>query len=212
MHIHSFEFGPFAENTYVLVDPETRKAIVVDPGCSNPREEQELKYWIESQNITITNVLLTHAHVDHIMGCRFVCDTFKVGITMHKEDLFLLEKGPRIGMMYGFPVKEAPAPERFLAHGDIFTFGRAGLQVLFTPGHSPGGISFVHTSSKSIFSGDVLFKGSIGRTDLPGGSFDVLINSIKSQLFVYEDDYKVYSGHGEVTTIGEERRFNPFLK
>ncbi|MCG9911418.1 MAG: MBL fold metallo-hydrolase [Flavobacteriales bacterium] len=212
MHIHSFEFGPFAENTYVLSDPETQMAIVVDPGCSNPHEEQELKDWIESQNITIANVLLTHAHVDHVMGCRFVCDAFKVGITMHKEDLFLLEKGPQIGMMYGFPVKEAPAPEHFLSPGDIFTFGQVELQVLFTPGHSPGSISFVHTSSKSIFSGDVLFKGSIGRTDLPGGSFDVLINSIKSQLFVYDDDYKVYSGHGGVTTLGEERRFNPFLK
>ncbi len=211
MHIHSFSFNPFSENTYLLYD-ETGEAVIIDPGCAFPEEEQELLEFITGKGLVVKKVLLTHAHVDHVMGCKFVCNALKVNILMHPEDLFLLQKAPQIGMMYGFPVSESPDPEGFLNHGDVFRFGATELEVAFTPGHSPGSISFIHHASKSVICGDVLFQGSIGRTDLPGGNMETLLNSIRTQIFCLSDDYRVYSGHGPVTTVGAEKKFNPFLK
>ena len=211
MFIQSFTFNPFSENTYVLYD-ETGNAVVLDPGCAFPDEEAELSQFIEQKQLTVKNVLLTHAHVDHIFGCDYVCKTYGVGISMHADDLFLLQRGPQIGLMYGFPVKEAPAPEAYLNHGDIFSFGNTELEILHTPGHSPGSISFVHRDSKSVICGDVLFQGSIGRSDLPGGNLEILLQAIRTQLLPLGDDYQVYNGHGNPTTIGAEKKFNPFLR
>lgn len=211
MHIQSFTFNPFSENTYVLYD-ETGECIILDPGCAFPDEEAELSQFIAAKNLTVKNVLLTHAHVDHIFGCDYVCKTYNVGITMHKDDHFFLQRGPQIGMMYGFPVKEAPEPEAYLNEGDTFTVGNTTLTVLHTPGHSPGSITFIHTDSKSILSGDVLFQGSIGRPDLPGGNLEILLDNIRTKLFILPDDFQVFSGHGPVTTIGIEKKFNPYFK
>jgi hydroxyacylglutathione hydrolase len=211
MQIKSFIFNPFSENTYILYD-DSKACVVVDPGCAFPDEEAELSQFISDNNLIVKNVILTHAHVDHIFGCDYVCKKYGVGITMHKEDLFMLERGPQIGQMYGFVVKESPAPEAYLDHGDSFSFGNTTLEIVHTPGHSPGSISFIHKPSKSVISGDVLFQGSIGRTDLPGGNMEVLLNAIRTQLFPLGDDFEVYSGHGDVTTIASEKRFNPFLR
>jgi len=211
MQIKSFTFNPFSENTYVLYD-ETGEAVVLDPGCAFPDEEAELDEFIKSKNLKIKNVILTHAHVDHIMGCDYVCKKYGVGITMHADDLFMLQRGPQIGLMYGIPVKEAPEPEAFLKHGDTFSFGNTVLEILHTPGHSPGSISFVHKPTKSVICGDVLFQGSIGRTDLPGGNMEVLLDAIRTQLFTLGDDFQVFNGHGNPTTIGTEKKFNPFLR
>lgn len=211
MFIKSFTFNPFSENTYVLYD-ETGEAVVVDPGCAFPDEEAELAAFIKEKGLKIKNILLTHAHVDHIFGCDYVHKTYNVGITMHRDDQFLLQRGPQIGLMYGFPVKEAPEPEAFLEDGDTFSFGNTTLEVLHTPGHSPGSISFIHKPSKSMLSGDVLFKGSIGRTDLPGGDMETLLTAIREKLFPIGDDFQVFSGHGEPTRIAAEKKFNPFLR
>lgn len=211
MEIKSFTFNPFSENTYVLYD-ETKHCVIVDPGCAFPEEEKELLDFVEKKGLTVDKIILTHAHVDHIMGCDFVANRYKVGVVMHADDLFLLERGPQIGTMYGFPVKKSPNPELFLKEGDVFSFGNTLLDVLHTPGHSPGSISFVHNASKSIISGDVLFLQSIGRTDLPGGDLSTLVQAIKTKLFPLGDDYKVYSGHGPVTRIGDEKNLNPFLR
>lgn len=211
MFIRSFTFNPFSENTYVLYD-ETGECVVVDPGCAFPDEEAELDGFIAAQKLTVKQVVLTHAHIDHIIGCDHVCKKYGVGIVMHAEDLPMLQRGPQIGLMYGFPVKEAPQPEAYLKHGDTYSFGHTTLGVLHTPGHSPGSISFVHTPTKSIISGDVLFQGSIGRTDLPGGNMDTLLAAIRTYLFSLDDDFQVFSGHGNPTTIGTEKKFNPFLR
>lgn len=211
MYIQTFSFNPFSENTYLLYD-DSLEAVLIDPGCAFAEEERELKDFIRGKGLTVKNVLLTHAHVDHVMGCKFVCKEFYVSIFMHKNDLFLLQKASQIGMMYGFPVSEPPDPEGFLNHGDVFRFGKTELEVVFTPGHSPGSITFIHHSSKSILCGDVLFRGSIGRTDLPGGNMETLLHSIRTQILSLSDDYKVFSGHGPVTSVGAERKNNPFLK
>lgn len=211
MQIQAFTFNPFSENTYVLYD-ETGEAVLLDPGCAFPEEEKELVEFIAEKKLTVKKILLTHAHIDHILGCRFISKTFGAGIYMHKEDLFLLQRATDIGQMYGVPIAVPPAPEAFLNQGDVFCFGNSHLEVRFTPGHSPGSISFIHHESCSVFSGDVLFSGSIGRTDLPGGSMDVLLNSICAQLLSLPDAYKIFSGHGPVTDIGMEKRQNPFLR
>lgn len=211
MQIRSFTFNPFSENTYVLYD-ETNECVVVDPGCAFADEEAELAQFIQSKNLIVKQILLTHAHVDHIFGCDFVHKTYRVGITMHPDDLFMLQRGPQMGMMYGVPVKQAPEPEAFLQEGESFRFGNTVLEVLHTPGHSPGSITFVHNGSKSILSGDVLFQGSIGRWDLPGGNQEILLENIRKKLFVLPDDFQVYSGHGSPTSIGVEKKFNPFFQ
>jgi hydroxyacylglutathione hydrolase len=210
MQTHAFTFNPFSENTYVLYD-ETGEAVVVDPGCVFPDEEKELGGFIFENKLTVKSILLTHAHIDHVLGCSFVSKTFGVGITMHKEDLFLLQRATDIGRMYGIPVAEPPSPDDFLVGGDMFSFGNSSLEVRFTPGHSPGSISFVHHASRSVFSGDVLFSGSIGRTDLPGGNMDLLLDSIRKQLFSLPDDFTFFSGHGPIGRIGVEKRQNPFF-
>ena len=211
MQIHAFTVNPFSENTYVLYD-ETGEAVLLDPGFSYPEEEKELEDFIIGKKLKLKKILLTHAHIDHVLGCRFVAERFVVGTMMHHNDLFLLQRATDIGRMYGVPVAEPPAPEGFLSHGDVFSFGSTQLEVRFTPGHSPGSISFIHHESRSVFSGDVLFSGSIGRTDLPGGDMDVLLESIRKQLLYLPDDYSVFSGHGQPTQIGIERKQNPFLR
>jgi glyoxylase-like metal-dependent hydrolase (beta-lactamase superfamily II) len=211
MQIRAFTFNPFSENTYVLYD-ETGEAVLVDPGCAFPEEEKELQNFILDNKLTVKKILLTHAHIDHVLGCDFVAKSFGVGVLMHKDDLFLLQRASDIGKMYGVSVAEPPMPEGFMSHGDAFSFGNSTLEVRFTPGHSPGSISFIHLDSRSVFSGDVLFSGSVGRTDLPGGNMDVLLESVRNQLFSLPDDFVVFSGHGPVTNIGTEKRQNPFFK
>lgn len=211
MQIKTFTFNPFSENTYILYD-ETKECVVVDPGCAFPDEEEALSQFIEANELIVKNILLTHAHIDHIFGCDYVHKKYGVGITMHPADEFLLQRGPQMGLMYGFPVKEAPAPEKFLEEGDVFSFGTTHLDVLHTPGHSPGSLSFVHKDSKSVISGDIIFHGSIGRTDLPGGDMEILLQAIRKKIFTLPEDYKIFSGHGPTTYVGQEIKLNPFFR
>ena len=208
--VQSFTFGPFEENTYVLYD-ETKQCIIVDPGCYDANEKRKLADFIESAKLKPVKLLNTHAHIDHILGNNFVAGKYNLQLEMNTHDVKLLLAAPTYGQMWGINCEPSPEPSVLLDEGDEVTFGNSVLEVLFTPGHSEGSISFFSRVDNFVLSGDVLFYGSIGRTDLPGGNFDVLIKSIKEKLFPLGDGCKVYSGHGPSTTIGFERENNPFL-
>ncbi len=210
MRVTPFTFNPFQENTWVLDDG--REAIVVDPGCFDREEEHELGTWFEENGITPVRLVLTHAHIDHVLGCAWMHDRYGLLPWMHRADLPLLHAAERQGRMYGVPCAAPPEPEKFLEAGDTVTLGKESLDVLFVPGHAPGHIALWHPKDRFVISGDVLFQRSIGRTDLPGGNMDTLLSSIREQLFPLGDEVIVHSGHGPDTTIGEERRLNPFLR
>ena len=210
INVHYFAFGPFQENTYVLWD-ETKDCIILDPGNNNATENKKLSDFISQNNLNVKRLILTHAHIDHINGNKYVFDTYGLLPEVHKDDVYFIEKHTASANMYGLTVVQSPMPKEFIKEGDIINFGNSTLQTLHTPGHSPGSISYYNLEDKFIIGGDVLFYGSIGRSDLPMGNHDTLIQSIKEKLMPLGDDMKVYSGHGMPTTIGFERLNNPFL-
>ncbi|MFZ7146144.1 MAG: MBL fold metallo-hydrolase [Bacteroidota bacterium] len=210
LKINSFTFNPFQENTYILSD-ENNQCVIVDPGCYTEEEKSELSDFIESGKLTPLKILLTHAHIDHILGINFLAGKYDLPIVMNSIEIELLRSAGIYGQMWGIQVEPSPDPTEFLKDGDKFRFGNIELEVLFTPGHSPGSLSYFHRPSKQLISGDVLFNGSIGRTDLPGGNFDTLLKSILTKLYTLDEDVVVYSGHGPTTTIGREKRSNPFV-
>lgn len=211
MLIHIFTFNAFAENTYVLYD-ETRECAIVDPGCYDKDEQEALAGFIRTENLTPVRLINTHCHIDHVLGIPFICETYGLQPEIHKGELPVLQYAEQIGLMYGTPVEHMPAPGKFLDEGDIVHFGNTQLEIFYTPGHSPASICFYHRGSKQLISGDVLFKESIGRTDLPGGDYETLMQSIFNKLMILDDDVKVYPGHMDSTEIGTERRWNPFLQ
>jgi glyoxylase-like metal-dependent hydrolase (beta-lactamase superfamily II) len=168
--------------------------------------------YLDRTGIRITGILMTHGHIDHVLGNAFARDTFEVPSYLHSGDKFLYDNTAHQGSMFGISVSPLPETDTFAQEGQRFPVGNNSLKVLYTPGHSPGGVCLIDDAEKIIFPGDVIFKNSIGRTDLAGGDYDTLINSIKTKLFsVCEDDYAIYPGHMEPSTIGQERRHNPFL-
>jgi hydroxyacylglutathione hydrolase len=209
--IESFTFNPFSENTYVLYD-DTKECVVIDPGCSNKTEQQELQDFIKTNELKVVRLLNTHCHIDHVLGNKFVADTYGIPLEIHEDDLPVLRSVPTYSAAYGFPQYQEILPEKFLKEGEDVAFGNTRLQVLLTPGHAPGHVVFYHTESQNLIGGDVLFQRSIGRTDLPGGDYDTLIQSIKTKLFTLPDEVTVHPGHGPSTTIGEEKASNPFLR
>lgn len=210
--VKSFTFFPefFGENTYVLSD-ETAACVVIDPGCHHRHERDELISYIESNGLRVEKVLNTHCHIDHILGNAMLVKRYNVPLVAHKDDLYNLTGAEAFARMYNLSIDPSPQPDEFIVEGDTVRFGTTELEVLFTPGHSRGHVSFFHRESKQVFSGDVLFRDSVGRVDLPGGSAAVLIDSILSKLFPLGDDVKVYAGHMEPTTIGRERLHNPLV-
>lgn len=211
INIHSFTFNPFEENTYILYD-ETKECIIIDPGCYEKFEQEKLTAFIEKQELKPVRLLNTHCHLDHVFGNKFVADLYGLELEMNELDLPILQNAPVAAQLYGIPnVDTSPEPAKFLNEGDVVEFGNSKLDILFTPGHSPGHIVFYNNDQKFVIGGDVLFYGSIGRTDLPGGDHDTLINNIKEKLLPLGDDFQVYSGHGPTTNIGFERENNPFL-
>lgn len=210
INVHYFAFGPFQENTYVLWD-ETKDCIILDPGNNNATENKKLSDFISQNNLNLKRLILTHAHIDHINGNKYVFDTYGLLPEVHKDDVYFIEKHTASANMYGLSVEQSPMPGAYIKEGDVISFGNSTLQTLHTPGHSPGSISYYNLENKFIIGGDVLFYGSIGRSDLPMGNHDTLIKSIKEKLIPLGDDMKVYSGHGMPTSIGFERMNNPFL-
>lgn len=210
INIHYFTFGPFQENTYLLWD-ETKECLIIDPGNYTASEHTKLSAFITSNGLKPVRLILTHAHIDHINGNKYVLDTYGLLPEVHQNDLYFIEKHQATATMYGFSVEQSPMAEKFITEGDEIKWGNSTLQTLHTPGHSPGSITFYNAEQKFAIAGDVLFYGSIGRTDLPLGHHDTLIKSIKEKLFPLGDDMKIYSGHGGPTSIGFERMNNPFL-
>jgi len=210
LKIDFFTFNPFQENTYLLHD-ETGQCIIIDPGCYTPAEKDELKNFIENQKLKPVRLINTHCHIDHVLGNRFVADTYGLQLELHLMELPLLRAVTEYGPQYGIFPEPFPEPTLLISEGDQINFGNSKLKVLFTPGHSPGSICFYDEAGKTIVSGDVLFQMSIGRTDMPGGNYNQLIKSIQEVLFRLPDDVRVYPGHGPYTTIGFEKKNNPFL-
>jgi len=211
MDIAIFTFGPFAENTYVLYD-DTKECVIFDPGCSNREEQNQLTNFIESNQLTPVKLVNTHCHIDHVLGNKFVSEKYGLPLVSHKGEAVVLAMQPQISAMYSIAYDPSPPITEYLDDGDTLAFGNTKLKVLFTPGHSPASISFYNEEGGIVIGGDVLFQGSIGRTDLPGGDFDTLARSIRDKFYVLPDEVIVYSGHGGSTTIGVEKRTNPFVK
>jgi hydroxyacylglutathione hydrolase len=206
-------FNPFQENTYILYD-DSKECIIIDPGCFNKEEENLLTTTIEAQGLKPVRLINTHCHIDHVFGNRFVSDKYNLPLEIHEGELFVLDTAPQSAALFGLPIpKEGFKPELgpFLKEGDQIKFGNTTLDILFTPGHSPASVSFFCKEVRFLIAGDVLFYGSIGRTDLPGGDFNTLINSINTQFLPLGDDVIVYPGHGPETNIGYERQHNPYL-
>ncbi len=210
MNIKAFCFNAFSENTYVIYSDEGN-CWIIDPGCSNRDEQSQLVQFIENNGLTPQKLLLTHAHIDHILGCSFVYDSYGLLPLMHPGELETLRSGVFVAKMYGVPYTPCKEPEVFLREGDILDLDGNEWLCLFTPGHSPASLCFFSNNDRILIAGDVLFEGSIGRTDLPGGNYQMLISNIKSKLFPLGADVIVYPGHGGATTIGQERLTNPFL-
>lgn len=210
LKIRQFTFNPVQENTYVIFD-EKGACAIIDPGCYFDYEYKELTDFIDSGKLVPKCLLNTHCHLDHVFGNKILSEKYGLDLQIHRNEKPVLDFAPTSGKSWGLPFENYNGNLIFLEEGDRVKVGEEELQVLLTPGHSPASISFYHEPSRTLISGDVLFHSGIGRTDLPGGNYDTLINSIRTKLFVLPDDVKVYSGHGPETTIGHEKRHNPFL-
>jgi len=208
--LKSLIFNAFQVNTFVLFD-ETKECVIIDPACYEPHEEKELIAFIEKEGLKPVAVLYTHCHIDHILGNNFVVKHFGTPALAHRDSLPFMASSPSYGTTFGFEVDEPIMPEKFIEDGQEISFGNQTLKALHTPGHAAGSICFYHEKDGFVIAGDVLFSGSIGRTDLPTGDFDLLISSINEKLMTLPDEVKVFPGHGPSTTIGHERSTNPFL-
>jgi glyoxylase-like metal-dependent hydrolase (beta-lactamase superfamily II) len=203
--------GPFFKNGFVVACPRTREAVLIDPGD----EVAGLLSFIAVEKLSVRHILLTHAHVDHVTGVPAAKQALGVPVYLHRDDLFLYDRALEQGRMFGIPVTPLPPVDEFYSPGQAIAFGDLEARPHHTPGHCPGGVCLQigpkGGSGADLFVGDTLFAGSIGRTDLPGGDYPTLITSIRGVLFPFGDDARVYPGHGPMTTIGDERRTNPFL-
>ncbi len=208
--IKSFAFNPFQVNSFVVYD-ETLQCLIIDAACYEDDEFEELYSFISAHSLKPMAVLNTHGHVDHILGTKRVCEKYSIGFFMNKDDKFLLEQAAVYGKAFGFQVETPPEPKGWLEDGETYSYGNSGIGIRCAPGHSPGSVVFYSPEGKFIITGDVLFEGSIGRTDLPGGNYNQLIESIRTKILVLPGDTKVFPGHGSTTSIGFEMLHNPFL-
>jgi len=208
--LHNFTFNPFQENTYILSD-DTKECVIVDPGCWDQNELNELSTFINNNDLEPKLVLNTHCHIDHILGNKAVCDAFGIELHIPEGEMQLLERGEQMAQTFGLSYDGSPNPTAWIEEGKNVRFGNSELEVIACPGHSPAHIVLYDRAGKKMVGGDVLFLESIGRTDLPGGDHDTLIRNIKEKLFVLDDDIVVHPGHGPTTTIGHEKQSNPFL-
>ena len=210
LQIKTFVFSPIQENTYILYN-DTKEAIIIDPGCYFDEEKEQLQQFLQNHQLKPVFLLNTHCHLDHVFGNKFVAEQFGLTLHLHELEKEILAFAPTSGLMYNMPFDNYTGSFNVLKAGDTITLGEDTLSVIEAPGHSPGSICFYCKAQHFIISGDVLFYRSIGRTDLPRGDSSTLLNSIRTKLFVLPDETKVYSGHGDVTNIGDEKKHNPFL-
>jgi len=209
LKIKKFTFGPFQENTYLLWD-ELMRCTIIDPGCSNAREEKELSAFLTDQGLTADQLIYTHCHIDHVLGHAYICDSYDLSPLYHAEEEQVMEMATVTGEMYGVNYTDGPRADKHLSHGDTIQVGDTEMTCLWCPGHSPGSLVFYDGKQLAI-GGDVLFRESIGRTDLPGGNHEQLLQSIREQLYTLPDEVYVFPGHGPKTSIGYEKLHNPWV-
>ena len=210
LQIKSFVFSPIQENTYILYN-EFKECFIIDPGCYFDEEKEQLKTFIDNNKLKPLLLLNTHCHLDHVFGNKFVAETYNLTLHLHEKEQQVLAFAPTSGLMYNMPFDNYTGNFLLLKEGDFIKLGDDKLIVIEAPGHSPGSVCFYCSAQNFVIGGDVLFQGSIGRTDLPGGNHQTLLNSIRQKLFVLPDETVVYNGHGSETSIGEEKKHNPFL-
>ena len=209
--IKSFTFNPIGENTYLLYN-ESKQCIVIDPGCYFDAEKESLKAFITQNELKPTHLLNTHCHLDHVFGNKMVAETYQLTLQIHEKEKLVLSYAPTSGLMYNLPFDSYEGEFILLKEGDKIQLGNSELAVIEVPGHSPGSICFYCADQHFLIGGDVLFQGSIGRTDLPLGDHEALLHHIKTKLLVLPEETVVYSGHGATTTIGAEKASNPYLR
>lgn len=209
-YIQSFTFSPIEENTYLLWNDD-KDCIIIDPGCYHSYEEMELAAFIDKNLLTPKLLLNTHCHLDHVFGEKYVAEKYNLLPHIHANEKQMLEMAEMAGERWGMPFTSYKGPVELLEADQEIKLGYDLLKVLYAPGHSPGHVCFYCANQGFVIGGDVLFKGSVGRTDLPGGNHEILIESIETQLLTLPDETRVYSGHGGMTTIGNERFGNPYL-
>jgi len=208
--VKAFTFSPVQENTYVLYN-EQKQAVLIDPGCYFEEERAELLSFVQQNGLQLQLLLNTHCHLDHVFGNKWAYEQFGLELHLHPNEQKMLELAPASGLMWNLPFDNYTGPLHFLQEGQTIQVGTDELEVVFAPGHSPGHVCFYCRSQGFVIGGDVLFRESIGRTDLPGGNHATLLQSIRTQLFSLPEETIVYSGHGPATTIGHEQQYNPFL-
>ena len=210
LNLTVFVFSPIQENTYVLYN-DKNECIIIDPGCYSPEEKEELVAFINEKRLIPKMLLNTHCHLDHVFGNKFIAENYSLTLQLHPLEEEMLAMAPASGLMFDMPFDNYQGNFTYLNDGQKIVLGDDELEIIHAPGHSPGSICFYCKAQQFIIGGDVLFNGSIGRTDLPKGDHQTLIKSIKRKIFVLPDDVIVYSGHGEKTTIGNEKKYNPFV-
>ena len=211
LHLKAFTFNPFQENTYLIIN-DKKRCWIVDPGMYDSSETIQFNQYIAANGLQPEAIINTHTHIDHIFGVQALKDKYKIPFGMHEQDQPVLAAAAASAMLFGLEPVTTPVPDFFIRENEALKLDDDTLEVRFTPGHSPGSIIFYYPAAGWCIGGDVLFNGSIGRTDLPGGNFDTLINSIRTQLFTLPPATMVHSGHGPTTTIGQEMQYNPFLQ
>lgn len=211
IQVKSFVCNPYQENTYILFD-ESKECVIIDPGMYTGQEQNAVLNFIKDEQLKPVLLLNTHCHIDHVLGNKFIFDTFGLIPQFHKGELPVLTAVPSYAPQMGIRYEISPIPEKFLDEEGSISFGNSSLKLIFAPGHSPAHLCFYSQADKFLIGGDVLFYGSIGRTDLPGGNHALLIKNIKEKILILPDDVTVYPGHGGETTIGFEKTHNYYLK
>ena len=213
MKVKQFVFNHFQTNCYVLWDEVSKQCAIVDPTSEASYEDERLAQFVQENGLTVVKLLLTHAHVDHVAGLRDACERYGLPVTLHRDGVKLLKQAEAYGMMMGFGVSAMDDLAcEYVEDDDVLIIGNnCEIECRYVPGHCPGSMVYVLKDEKMVLTGDALFCGSIGRTDLPGGNYSLLIEKIRSRIMVLPDEYQVLPGHGELSTIGEERRYNGFL-
>jgi glyoxylase-like metal-dependent hydrolase (beta-lactamase superfamily II) len=210
LNVQFFTFNAFEENTYIIAN-EKKQCWIVDPGMYDEREKAQLIAWITDKGLQPQAIINTHAHIDHVFGVQALIDKYNIPFSIHEDEKEVLRKSPGAAAVFGFDLPQAPVATGYISTGEL-RLGDDILEVFHTPGHSPGSVSFYYPKGNWVIAGDVLFAGSIGRTDLPGGNFETLISSIRKYLFTLPAETTVLSGHGPATTVGQEQQYNPFLR
>lgn len=211
LQVEAFTFNPFSENTYVVYN-EHGDAAIFDPGLYTAHDETAITQFIEEKGLKPAYLINTHCHIDHIFGNTYIAEKYGLELHAHQKEVPIIEMGTASATMYGLKYYPSVKIVHYIDENDTIILGKDRLDILFTPGHSPGSISFYNAEAGFVISGDVLFQGSIGRSDLPGGNHEVLLSSIRTELFTLPEHTVVYSGHGPATDIGTEKRFNPFFQ